>query len=155
MYISQDPIGLAGGNPTLYGYVKDMNNWLDINGLSAKDFQGKGDYLGIDEWVSTTLKKGTVVYGGIPGQSEFYLSEESFSKAGNSKQKLWESAQVKPHSTYGYRSQIQAYELLDDIEVETSIAKANAFYGSGGARQYYIEDFQKKLKPIGSPIDLH
>jgi len=24
-YISQDPIGLAGGNPTLYGYVKDSN----------------------------------------------------------------------------------------------------------------------------------
>jgi RHS repeat-associated protein len=33
IYISQDPIGLAGNNPTLYGYVKDTNIWVDIFGL--------------------------------------------------------------------------------------------------------------------------
>lgn len=32
-YISQDPIGLAGGNPTLYGYVPDPTIWLDVFGL--------------------------------------------------------------------------------------------------------------------------
>ena len=32
-YISQDPIGLSGNNPTLYGYVRDVNIWLDILGL--------------------------------------------------------------------------------------------------------------------------
>jgi RHS repeat-associated protein len=32
-YISQDPIGLAGGNPTLYGYVSDVNIELDMYGL--------------------------------------------------------------------------------------------------------------------------
>ncbi|WP_315564985.1 RHS repeat-associated core domain-containing protein [Hoylesella pleuritidis] len=32
-YISQDPIGLAGNNPTLYGYVSDTNMWVDILGL--------------------------------------------------------------------------------------------------------------------------
>jgi len=32
-YISQDPIGLAGGNPTIYGYVKDSNWWVDRFGL--------------------------------------------------------------------------------------------------------------------------
>lgn len=35
MYISQDPIGLAGGNPTLYGYVKDSNWWVDVFGLDC------------------------------------------------------------------------------------------------------------------------
>jgi uncharacterized protein RhaS with RHS repeats len=35
MYISQDPIRLAGNNPTLYGYVKDVNSWIDIFGLAA------------------------------------------------------------------------------------------------------------------------
>ena len=29
-YISQDPIGLAGNNPTLYGYVNDINTHLDV-----------------------------------------------------------------------------------------------------------------------------
>ena len=32
-YTQQDPIGLAGGNPTLYGYVCDTNWWLDPFGL--------------------------------------------------------------------------------------------------------------------------
>ena len=36
MYISQDPIGLADGNPTLYGYVFDSNSWVDVLGLSCK-----------------------------------------------------------------------------------------------------------------------
>jgi uncharacterized protein RhaS with RHS repeats len=34
--LSQDPIGLAGNNPTLYGYVKDVNSWVDELGLSGK-----------------------------------------------------------------------------------------------------------------------
>lgn len=43
MYISSDPIGLAGNNPTLYGYVQDVNTWLDPWGLQSvipnqKDF---------------------------------------------------------------------------------------------------------------------
>ncbi|WP_317044309.1 RHS repeat-associated core domain-containing protein, partial [Flavobacterium davisii] len=33
-YISQDPIGLAGGNPTLYGYVHDSNKQIDPFGLN-------------------------------------------------------------------------------------------------------------------------
>ena len=33
-YISQDPIGLAGNNPTLYGYVSDSNNRMDLLGLN-------------------------------------------------------------------------------------------------------------------------
>ena len=35
MYISSDPIGLAGNNPTLYGYVQDVNMWLDSWGLDC------------------------------------------------------------------------------------------------------------------------
>ena len=35
-YISQDPIRLAGNNPTLYGYVGDLNKWADVFGLKCK-----------------------------------------------------------------------------------------------------------------------
>jgi len=35
-YISKDPIGLAGNNPTLYGYVSDSNSWVDPWGLECK-----------------------------------------------------------------------------------------------------------------------
>ncbi|GGE50177.1 RHS repeat-associated protein [Pedobacter psychrotolerans] len=34
-YISQDPIGLMGGNPTVYGYVYDSNVEIDIFGLEC------------------------------------------------------------------------------------------------------------------------
>nr|WP_235318117.1 RHS repeat-associated core domain-containing protein [Porphyromonas gulae] len=33
-YISQDPIGLVGGIPTLCAYVHDPNSWIDPFGLS-------------------------------------------------------------------------------------------------------------------------
>lgn len=38
-YISQDPIGLAGGNPTLYGYVSDPTGWLDVFGLACAEIK--------------------------------------------------------------------------------------------------------------------
>ncbi|WP_136668189.1 DUF6531 domain-containing protein [Flavobacterium sp. H122] len=44
-YISQDPIGLAGNNPTLYGYVTDSNSLIDVLGLMPR-------------WASKTRKDG-------------------------------------------------------------------------------------------------
>ena len=35
-YISQDPIRLAGNNPTLYAYTHDSNWWIDPMGLDCK-----------------------------------------------------------------------------------------------------------------------
>ncbi|WMJ75636.1 RHS repeat-associated core domain-containing protein [Cytophagaceae bacterium ABcell3] len=40
MYVSQDPIRLEGGNPTIYGYVKDSNFVLDTSGLSPSPIHG-------------------------------------------------------------------------------------------------------------------
>ncbi|WP_262494804.1 RHS repeat-associated core domain-containing protein [Flavobacterium columnare] len=34
-YISQDPIGLEGNNPTFYAYVHDSNSWVDPFGLDT------------------------------------------------------------------------------------------------------------------------
>jgi RHS repeat-associated protein len=34
IYLSKDPIGLAGNNPTLYGYVKDVNSRFDVFALA-------------------------------------------------------------------------------------------------------------------------
>ena len=41
-YISQDPIRLAGGNPTLYGYVEDCNKFFDLFGLDCKANKKQG-----------------------------------------------------------------------------------------------------------------
>ncbi|WP_088825471.1 RHS repeat-associated core domain-containing protein [Listeria goaensis] len=40
-YTQVDPIGLAGGNPTLYGYVQNSIIQLDLLGLKLKDLTGK------------------------------------------------------------------------------------------------------------------
>ena len=41
-YISQDPIRLAGNNPTLYGYVEDCNKLFDLFGLDCKANKKQG-----------------------------------------------------------------------------------------------------------------
>ncbi|WP_222592756.1 DUF3990 domain-containing protein, partial [Flavobacterium columnare] len=40
------PIGLAGNNPTFYGYVKDSNSWIDIFGLDITTFYHAGSLSG-------------------------------------------------------------------------------------------------------------
>ena len=66
-YISQDPIGLAGNNPTLYAYVSDVNYWNDVLGLTAEVYKlvaTKDGYYDVYEWGNdkpmgkTHLKKG-------------------------------------------------------------------------------------------------
>ena len=55
-YLSQDPIRLAGNNPTLYAYVSDPNTWLDPFGLDELVYQLLND-------------KGEVVYYGITSRA--------------------------------------------------------------------------------------
>jgi RHS repeat-associated protein len=43
VYLSQDPIGLAGNNATLYGYVKDVNSWVDVFGLDVYELRADVD----------------------------------------------------------------------------------------------------------------
>ena len=53
VYISRDPIGLVGGNPTLYGYVGDVNGWSDPFGLALKPengyLRGKRHGIGVSD----------------------------------------------------------------------------------------------------------
>ncbi|AJH15241.1 RHS repeat domain-containing protein [Myroides profundi] len=49
MYISQDPIGLMGGI-VLYGYVGDVNGWLDVLGLAPKNDFGIPSIKDFGEW---------------------------------------------------------------------------------------------------------
>ena len=56
-YLLQDPIGLVGNNPTLYGYVYDTNSWLDPFGLTAEIYKlvaTKSGYYDVYEWGSDT-----------------------------------------------------------------------------------------------------
>jgi len=56
-YTQQDPIGLAGSNPTLYGYVHDTNMWVDPFGLSVfpTDPNKLTSMLGVNPKISSTV----------------------------------------------------------------------------------------------------
>ena len=45
MYISQDPIGLVGNNPTLYGYTIDSNTMIDLWELDCELPQRKYKHI--------------------------------------------------------------------------------------------------------------
>ncbi|WP_051959842.1 RHS repeat-associated core domain-containing protein [Sphingobacterium sp. ML3W] len=64
MYLSQDPIGLAGGNPTVYAYVYDSNTQIDPFGLDLHHIISqevykvfKNDLKNIKDYVQNVSKK--------------------------------------------------------------------------------------------------
>ncbi|WP_337189580.1 RHS repeat-associated core domain-containing protein [Gilliamella sp. Lep-s21] len=62
LYISQDPIKLAGNNPNFYAYVHDSNAWVDPFGLwtyyQLKDSNGNVVYHGItDRTIEARLRE--------------------------------------------------------------------------------------------------
>ena len=71
-YISQDPIGLRGGNPNIYAYTNDVNLLTDVfglaHGLSADVIRG-GDTV-----FSDTYSSGGVPGGGRLNQQEALLT---------------------------------------------------------------------------------
>jgi filamentous hemagglutinin len=87
----------------------------------------------------------TMLYGGLPGQSEFYSVEQSLKKVNYDKAKYWESLQVAPHPTFGFRPKVGEYSV--NIKIKVAIAKtlANPQYGVGGAWQVFVENYAKKI----------
>ncbi|WP_299181599.1 RHS repeat-associated core domain-containing protein [uncultured Aquimarina sp.] len=45
VYLSQDPMGLKGGNKNHYSYVRDTNSWIDIFGLAEQGRDAQGKFL--------------------------------------------------------------------------------------------------------------
>ena len=72
VYLSVDPIGLAGGNPTLYGYVGDVNGEVDVFGLNCKQFN-KGKTI-TDRWVDKLTGK-------TPDDVDTMLTNKGFTKS--------------------------------------------------------------------------
>lgn len=88
------------------------------------------------------------MYGGIPGQSAYYTTEQAVADAGLSRESLFQSLQVRPNPEFGYRPQMGGYEVTSDITVPSGIVRANRTLGPGGATQYFIRDYSNKLRLI-------
>jgi RHS repeat-associated protein len=83
-YLSQDPIKLAGNNPTFYGYVKDVNTWIDVWGLKGAvtavlDVGGQ-QFKAISETLLGNLPEGSPFKGVIQDALDEVTAE--FAQAG-------------------------------------------------------------------------
>lgn len=119
----------------------------------ARSWQGSVDYPGIDDWTYKVITKGTKIWAGTPGQSNFYTTAEMIETSGYDATKIFEGLQVGKGNFPTYRAQMTEYEVQEDIVVGYSKALANPQYGVGGFEQYFVKDFEAVLKLIKS-IDL-
>ena len=67
IFISQDPIGIAGSNPTFYAYTKDNNIYIDVFGLDIISEAWKVAANNINN-------SGTTVLGHFPRPGETFES---------------------------------------------------------------------------------
>ncbi|WP_284500788.1 RHS repeat-associated core domain-containing protein, partial [Microbulbifer litoralis] len=157
-FVAQDPIGLSGGFNS-YQYAPNPTEWVDPLGLKCKEqtpsefaqsWQGSGDYPGVDAYRDITLKEGKVVYGGAPGQGNFYTTESALKRADYNAEKFFDGVQVRPHPELGYRPGVTSYRVKEDVPAAFGITKANPQHGSGGLPQIVIKDYEEVLEPLYS-----
>ncbi|MCX6180610.1 MAG: FG-GAP-like repeat-containing protein [Bacteroidetes bacterium] len=108
---------------------------------TASSWQGKGAYSGVDSWREITLKDGTNVVGGVPGQTEFYTTMSGLERSEYSKQ-IWEGLQVKPHDVRGPRTEVGIYTVVGDTPAAFGTTYANPQFGAGGLPQIFIPNFE-------------
>lgn len=107
----------------------------------ARSWQGKGSYLGVDNWRNISLKGNTYVVGGLPGQSEYYTTMSGLKRSGMSASKLWQGLQVEAHSTFGYRMEVGVYRAKGTMNAAFGTSYANTQFGSGGLPQLFIPNY--------------
>ena len=114
-YISQDPIGLAGKNPTLYGYVEDCNTQIDPLGV---------DTFGVNQDVYALYNEVDIV-NDIPkeGAKPYYIGISQ-----NSDIRL---RQYTSNGRFNPKTDVKI-----DLHKDIDYAKARAY------EQYYIEKYK-------------
>jgi len=112
---------------------------------SVKAWQGQGDYPGVYKWTTAKIPNSFDLYGGLPGQSEYYTIGSTLTAADTLQKTYWESLQVKENLQYGYRPMVGVFEMHDTLVVALAKTLANPQYGEGGAWQIYVKDFAEDL----------
>ncbi|MEX0733036.1 MAG: RHS repeat-associated core domain-containing protein [Steroidobacteraceae bacterium] len=112
----------------------------------ARSFQGNKKYPGIDRFKDITLKKGTIIYAGFPGQTAFYTTASALRRSGNGAEYLFRGLQLQKHRDLGYRSRVAAYEVMADTPASFGLAIANIDHGAGWLPQVVVPSFQTSLR---------
>ncbi len=144
---------LSGDTAEPVEVINQAQNWQVRSGYRADSFS------------ACTLKAGTVIYGGHPGQSHWYTDQDTLDRSELDAAVLWRLLQVPPNQTFGgYRPAMQAYQVLKDVVVACGKVGANKVIktkegeldnGEGGGNQYFLREIDASvLRPVGDPIAL-
>ena len=109
----------------------------------ASIWQGKGTYSGVDAWRNITLKQGTEVVGGLPGQSNFYTTMSGLNRSGLNQETLWNGLQVEKNVSLGYRPSVGIYRVTENTQAAFGSTYANPNFGGGGLPQLFVPDMKK------------
>lgn len=111
----------------------------------VRAWQGTSFYPGIDDWMTCEIPEGTLLLGGLPGQTEFYSISLTLQNANFEKEKYWNSLQVSPHPQFGFRIRIGEFVLQNKSKVAISKTLANPQHGPGGAWQIFLPNYNSVL----------
>ena len=104
----------------------------------ARSWQGTGKYIGVDDYVDTVVKKGTILYRGEPNGTEYFTTLDAIEQSGVDATNVFEGLQVEKHPIHGYRGEMQGYVFNEEIASAYGITNANPQFGKGGLPQYFV-----------------
>jgi len=113
----------------------------------ARESQVLSGYNADKFWLQP-IPKGSIVYGGTPGQTAWYTNAETLLTTHLEREATWNALQVAPNPVLGYRPSVRAYRVLEDLVVPAGNATNNPALGAGGGWQYFIKQYSHKLSPI-------
>ncbi len=112
----------------------------------ARTRQGFGKYPGVDRFRDITLRKGTVLYGGHPGQSAFYTTASAMRRSGGSASYLYDGLQIAKSMNHPMRTKMAMYELLEDTPAALGLAIRNGDHGGGWLPQVVVPSYLSNLR---------
>ena len=136
-----DDIAMSGFSGIVSGGILGgISGGIRFNSPSktAKSWQGKYDYPGIDDYVDVNMHKGDILYRGEPNGTEYFTTLDAIEDSGRNATTLFEGLQVKPHPISGYK-------FTKTVTVGYCQALANPQFGTGGLEQFYVPNVQKLI----------
>lgn len=116
----------------------------------ARSLQGTPKYPGTDRFRDVTLRKGTVIFGGYPGQTAFYTTAGAMRRSGGSAGFLYDGLQLARSGKHPMRSVMAMYEAIDDTPAAFGLAIQNPIHGGGWLPQIVVPSYETSLRFIGS-----
>lgn len=112
------------------------------------------NYPGIDNWQDCNLHSGNIVYiweadgqSGHFGGNAYSMSPETALGCNGDPNQLQDALQTNLPPEYdSHRGHLQAYRINEETPAAFSHCEANVCHGTGGGEQYFIPNFDERLK---------